>query len=302
MPAAVCAENLARIDCKSALELIQDLRNQYQFDRHHGNIAKRIAAANPAEAERVWKMSRAQRPHGTKQALPICFAMAPVDLPRARSIADAIADPPLKAYAVGLMAQALADSDRPKATAMIHEAYSYLSELVDRNVPRGYSVNSAIGVAVALLPMVEHVDPALLDECMWRAISLRPNHTFGNPSYALGPGEGRRLRLSDPVLAAFIAGYDPSTARLLLTPPGDDLLSVEPAEYPWYFFTTAAVLDAEATLAVIQKLPEDDEAAKKAKSQAFLEFTSQLRLDSKQRWQYLVEKQLYLWYPGQDFE
>src|SRR5262249_21172273 len=50
------AEDLARIDLNDALELTRGLTDEQEFDRHHGNIAQRVAADKPADAERIWEM------------------------------------------------------------------------------------------------------------------------------------------------------------------------------------------------------------------------------------------------------
>ena len=69
------AEELARIDVPAALALIQGLTDEQEFDRHHGNIAQRLAATQPAEAERVWQMLK--RPiMRDGYAVRVCYAMA----------------------------------------------------------------------------------------------------------------------------------------------------------------------------------------------------------------------------------
>ncbi len=97
------ADELVRVDVPAALGLIEGLTDEQEFDRHHGNIAQRLASTQPAEAERVWQMLK--RPIMRDfYALRVCYAMAPKDLPRARAIAARIGDLYTRAYTLGQMA------------------------------------------------------------------------------------------------------------------------------------------------------------------------------------------------------
>src|SRR5579864_87073 len=50
------AEDLAPIDLPAALTLMKDLKDPFEFVRHHGNLAVKLAKTNPADAERVFDM------------------------------------------------------------------------------------------------------------------------------------------------------------------------------------------------------------------------------------------------------
>ena len=54
--------------------------------------------------------------------------MASADLPRALRIAETIDDPLLRAYALGLMARALAAADKPAAARLLDQAFDRLEE------------------------------------------------------------------------------------------------------------------------------------------------------------------------------
>src|SRR5262249_26959812 len=47
------AEDLAVIDLPGALALMEDLKAPFESLRHHANLGRRLAATNPAEAERL---------------------------------------------------------------------------------------------------------------------------------------------------------------------------------------------------------------------------------------------------------
>jgi hypothetical protein len=46
----VLAENLGLIDVDAALALMKDFKDPFQFLRHHGNLARRLAGVDPAAA------------------------------------------------------------------------------------------------------------------------------------------------------------------------------------------------------------------------------------------------------------
>ena len=48
------AEELVQIDRDAALELIKDLSDPREFDRHHGNVAHELAAATPPRPSACW--------------------------------------------------------------------------------------------------------------------------------------------------------------------------------------------------------------------------------------------------------
>ena len=60
--------------------------------------------------------------------VPLCYYLASVDAARAERMAAAIHNPHLRAYAVGMVAKALAPSDKAKARRLILQAYDILAE------------------------------------------------------------------------------------------------------------------------------------------------------------------------------
>lgn len=224
------AEELGQIDLPAALELMKGLTDVGEFDRHHGNLAHELAAKQPAEAERLLSML-----HTAKESsriadaadlwgVRVCYRMAPVDLPRARAIADRMANPYLKARAYGVMAQAIAKQDPTSAAELIARAFDVLQTLVDAResaVPGAAGspaaidsfngLYSAASLAGALLPAVEAVDPMLVPEYLWRAVSFRMPRA----------GDQQQLPLADQAnaaLAMMLARYDCATATAILRP------------------------------------------------------------------------------------
>src|SRR5262249_39362520 len=205
------AEELALIDLPAALDLLKDLKDAYEYDRHHGNIAHKLAGKNPAEAERVLNMLRhPNQPTLRDQwAQRVCYRMAPVDLERAKRIADRIGDPYHKAYALGVMAQALARSQPAVAAELLHKAFALLQAHVEAGKDHFNGFWGAASVAGCLLPVAEQIDPQLVPEFFWRALSFRwPPPREDDPA---ATGE-----MGDAALAMMLARYDRAAARSLV--------------------------------------------------------------------------------------
>ena len=67
--------------------------------------------------------------------VPLCYDLVSVDVARAERMAATIHNPHLRAYAVGMIAKALAPTDKAKARKLILQAYDILAE-ASRNPDR----------------------------------------------------------------------------------------------------------------------------------------------------------------------
>ena len=162
------AEELSRIDVPAVLALVEGLDDKNEFDRHHGNLAQRLAATQPAEAERVWQMVK-QPLYRDGYAIRVCYAMAPRDLPRARAIAGKINDPYTQAYTLGQMAFVLGQSDKSAAMGLVDEAYSSLAAIASRKKEAYVNTQCSASTAATLLEVVERIDPRQVPETLcWR--------------------------------------------------------------------------------------------------------------------------------------
>ena len=129
---------LARIDPAAALAEFETLRRDFEkeykdrvrlLDRSLSKIALRLVDRSPADAERLLRrvaLSESSVRVVDSDVLAMCWTMAIRDLPRARRLTDLIAagEIELKPYALGLLARAVAPSDRAAALKLIEEAYS----------------------------------------------------------------------------------------------------------------------------------------------------------------------------------
>jgi hypothetical protein len=70
-----------------------------------------------------------------------------------------------------MMAQALIESDKPLANKLVHEAFIMLAGLVDNTQQKNQSPTPQ-DVALTLLPVVENIDAELVQEYLWRTVSL----------------------------------------------------------------------------------------------------------------------------------
>jgi hypothetical protein len=201
-----------------------------EFDRHHGNAAHELAAIDPAAAERLLGLlhSAADTRHiyepRESWGVRVCYRMAPVDLPRARRLADGFTNPYLKAQAYGVMAQAIGRRQRDAGVELIEQAFAVLEGLVSERERLGpgdvknpsrdhfyYRQFSASSLAGSLLPSVESVDPPLIPEYFWRAVSFRLPRS----------GDEETLNVADRsnlALAMTLARYDREAAAAILNP------------------------------------------------------------------------------------
>jgi RNA polymerase sigma factor (sigma-70 family) len=278
------AEELALIDLPAALALIKDLKDPYEYDRHHGNIAHKLAGKNPAEAERVLKMLRhPNQPTLRDQwAQRVCYRMAPVDLERAKRIADRIGDPYHKAYAHGVMAQALAKSQPAVAKELLQKAFALLQAVVEAGKDQFNGFWGSPSVGGCLLPVAEQIDPQLVPQFFWRALSFR------SPP----PAEDDRAwqgEMGDAALAMVLARYDRAMARPLVEAAARRMEKLTGRMEA--FFTAALLIDPAWAVKLVEDMPEGRE-----KDWARLTVTGMLTRSGEEFWR-KVHSHLALWAP-----
>jgi tetratricopeptide (TPR) repeat protein len=208
------AETLALVDPTAARELVKDL-DESEHGRHHGNIAHRLAATNPEQAEEFLVAIRQDRsisPYGVR----VCYRMAPVDLERARRIAAKLAQPEHRAHALGVMALAMADKDPDTARELLRDAFEQFTgrPTADTTYPR-----NLFSVAVTLVHVSERVDPASTGDYLARAIALHPGPGLWFPTFS---AERRRQEHDEQTanLVMLLASYGvyPDETKYLADP------------------------------------------------------------------------------------
>jgi RNA polymerase sigma factor (sigma-70 family) len=258
---AAFAEELAVIDLPAALALIKDLQDPLEYDRHHGNIAHKLAGTRPAEAERVLGMlgkpGRVIQGGGrpalvslapNQYAVRVCYRMAMADLERARRIADRISDPHLKAQALGVMAQALAGTKPAQATELLDQGFAVLTDHVASGKDHFNSFTNAAVIAGALVPVAELIDPQLVPEFFWQAVALRTPPPQDGVEHQLGVA-------ADFALALMLARYDRATARDLMTPAVGAIAELAKTGFARALFPALAAVEPKWAVEVFESLP-----------------------------------------------
>jgi hypothetical protein len=181
--------------------------------------------------------------------IPLCYDLASVDAGRAERLAATIQNPHLRAYAVGIVAKALAATDKARARKLILRAYDILAEAdrsADRRWPRDSWQFSPPAVAAGLLPIAEAIDPTLVGECLWRAVSYRLPRSADDCLVTLQPEQ------NDAALAALVARYDRKLARALLPAVVKTVISAadrtDYSHYSYYRTTALAMIDVDEAL------------------------------------------------------
>jgi Carboxypeptidase regulatory-like domain len=249
------AQSLASLDLTGALALVEsskDLARRgdrvnrvFIFDRAYGEIAYRVAASDPAGAERVLNLIVDPHRRGG-YVVAACARMASKDLARARRLAVSIEEPAIRAYALGRMALASAAVDTPRAVGLLEEAFTQLEQ--HRDDRKGYS--SPACVASVLLQSVEAVDPVRLQESDWRAIALRSPLIDER-------GDGSSGR-ADAELAMNLARYDRTAARAVLARAIDSYRTTGADTARQGFVAMAlAVIDPVRVVSLVESLPEE---------------------------------------------
>jgi hypothetical protein len=248
------AEELALIDLPAALELMKDLKDNFEYVRHHGNLAHKLAGTQPAEAERVFdlllRLKDGQQVYNRDHyAVRVCYRMAPADLPRARKIAATVKEPYDRARTSGVMAQALARGRPKEALELLDESFALLATQAASGQDHFNNYYDATVVAGLLLPAAEAIDPALVPEFFWRTVALHA------AAAASGANRDRDMAArSVGALALVLARYDHDLALSLAE---DAARAEQPETYgePDHLLA-AALADPRRAAALVEKLPD----------------------------------------------
>ncbi len=199
------AARLARVDLPEALAIAKEFpaSGPNSASSVLRNIALRLAADNPGEAERVMRLVPREKGRYWLPAA-IAWKMAATDPARARRLVDESQrydDHPqtFLFLAVGLKSRDPAAADEAFQTAM---------RGIDRLMKDGAEFSAMRGYRGVLLPLVEQIDPALVPELFWRAVATRP--PIGNPRSDPDP--------SPTLLVRLLGWYDRDVASALFEP------------------------------------------------------------------------------------
>jgi hypothetical protein len=144
-------------------------------------------------------------------------------------------------------------------------------------------------VAAALLPVVEEIDPALVGDCLWHALSFRQHRPADAFLLWLQPED------NDAALAAFVARYDRGLAHALL--PGVDTRVIPARDEPAYDRQTAlGVIDMNEALGELRSAAAAEGAAAGRCFANALDLIQLVPVESRHRWDFLTGR-YRLWIP-----
>ncbi len=301
-------ESLARLDLPAALKLVEGFEQAARkdgsdnrrrlYDRFYALIAVKLADRSPADAEKV--VGRMDiRPSNDREVVAVCTRMAARDVARARRIAATRLSPDaptFRPYALGLMARAIAPTDRAEAVRLLDEAFAELERL--DAMDSTYREPSTGGVAGALLPDVERVAPDRLAEFLARTGLMR--RARGDQVDA----DEDRMARTITMMAMLVARYDRGLAARVLQPVLEKAGSLE-GSFGWDWVTpnalaALAMIDPRRAVAMVEALPDvaaaDDEDGS-LKDQARQRVAKLLALHGIERWKMINRQSFGLWIP-----
>jgi hypothetical protein len=249
------AERLALVDLPAALKMIKSVQGQDVLAIHLANVAGLLADHAPAEAERVFGMIPL-RDDGTFDrsgaAGLVCGRMAAVDLARARRIAGTVTRPEWSVRLYGAMARTLARKQPAEAAVSLQQALGALNKAWTSR-PAGVADQSElVNIAAALVYVAEEVDPRLVEEHLWRCVSMCQPLVFDTPPSS----NGMPLADQTPLLAtaALVATrYDRALGERLGRAVQTQVKSGSRAWEDETFGLLMLVLDPEQALAELDR-------------------------------------------------
>ena len=212
-------------------------------------MAHELAAINPPEAERL--LGLIEDPFQRSQVTPrLCYRMVKVDPDRARRLACSCADNLLEAHCFGVMAQALAETDKTTAAELLDEMYEMLDALTAKGQGSYTGLASAATVGAGFLPVSEQIDPYRVSEDFARVLMLRaPRKLDGYDHWMETFAQGENG------LALLLARYDRQTARLILDRAhGSGVVSLS-SGVDRAGMAAMALVDPEAAVARVEAMP-----------------------------------------------
>ena len=202
------AETLVQVDPEESLALVAGMWYPAARRTHYGNIAYRLAASDPEQAERVLEMIRdTSRDAYTER---VCYRMAAVDLERARRLAAGINN---RAYVYGAMALGLREQQPDIARDLLREAFAIL---IQRR-PNALSGTGSFSDGVVLLRFAEQMDPQLAGEFLWQVVALHPG-PGADYSRWRAPDLQRDNDSARLVLLLTLYGREPELCRQIMAP------------------------------------------------------------------------------------
>ena len=251
------AAKLARVDLPAAEALARDFKGDSSEGRILANMAFGLAESSSADAERLWKQAAGMRRIGlTDPAL--WWKLGSVDPARALRVIQGWPHIDQRLHFYFYVALGARNRDEAIARQCFRTGLQGLDRMLEET-PERYLNN-----ARSLLPVVEHIDPALVPEVFWRQVASRL--PYGNP-------RASHVNWAAPMIEE-LAVYDREVAAALLQPALARMETTDPKELAaWSFeFLAWAQIDPRAAVAHLEQtpIPEDPGTLREANIARFV--------------------------------
>jgi hypothetical protein len=263
------AARLARVDLPAALALIGRTEDPEDRALQLGNLAARIAASHPAQAEeQAAKISGAI--HSLLVTLRICQNMAPADMARARRIAMGQEDVAFRIASLVFTAYGLPPSERNAARGLTRQALAEADQARSKFHPE-------LRMLAALMPIVEQIDPALVPEFYWRTVA--DLGVANDPRDEYGREDALRL-------AALLARYDTQVASIVFEPAvrAGAVRGTAPADLNVAELDLLAVIDPRRAVALVESLPPPADLEARGANWSRIMLSAQLGRGDEAQW------------------
>lgn len=283
------AETVALFDVDQALKLCEGATDEFERDRHPGNIAHELAALDPPRAETILKTIS---PQGLYRYAPrVAYRMATEDLPRARRIVEMIPQnyPSQRQHALGLIALSVSGKDPEAARRLLKQAF----DEIDGEQAARHDRRSLIPSSMALVYLSETIDPAATREYLWRTMALFPVAAESPDSWSR---QQQRQNEARAAVLLYRYGLHPETAAALAEPlfALNDIKSHDPNTTAAFY--AMALADADRSAKWLEEYiarTKGDEL--KYIPQPWELMGESLGSDDKEFWDSLHERVLHLW-------
>jgi hypothetical protein len=205
---SLVAAEVATFDFDRALGMIFRETIDHETERAYARVAFAIAPTDPERALRIAPNLKAKDPNVVcpyHNAVRVCGRMAENDWESATRLAATIDEPFEKAWALTLVADALASRDREAAGKLLEQAVDLVVEPTTEPKNDLFFAEDFLG---GMLPIAEQIDPTSVRRLIWQMVlnlSKQSKWSVGHHRHT------KALRS-----AVAIGRYDPSISKLLL--------------------------------------------------------------------------------------
>ena len=209
-PRSLFAALIAETNPSEAVKLIEGM-DKNEIDRAYGRVAFHCCRQHPQQAvELLQKIKPVERAVvGFRHHVKVVHRMAVEHPDKAFELAASIDEPNQRAWALGMMASRLHESQSDRAKEALLKAVDALAEPTKQTRPANISLSPATTLA-GLLPMAKDIAPEKMNSMIWQSVYLavpRSRWNSGGVSKsALRQTTAAQISRYDRVIASALAG------------------------------------------------------------------------------------------------